>query len=395
MKMKNIIKKQQKTIFIGFMSVALFIICICTVCTAYAADKDNAKTPVDIPGLTYDHSMELSYAEEFSVDYYNDGYALITIDQEGQFLVVPEGKKAPKGLEKDITVIQQPLNNIYLVATSAMDLFRAIDGIDSIRLSGTQENGWYIQEAKDAMESGKMIYAGKYNAPDYELILDEGCGLAIESTMIHHNPEVEEKLEQFGIPVMVERSSYESHPLGRTEWMKLYAVLLGKEDVAEKAFKEQTDKLDKVLTSDDKDTGKTVAFFYINSTGAVNVRKNGDYVSNMIELAGGSYALDDAQTASTSGSSVTLEMERFYATAKDADIIVYNGTIDESVATLNDFVGKNALLPQFKAVKNGNVWVTSADMYQQMTSTADIIDELHGAFTGDDASGFHYLRKLG
>ena len=37
----------------------------------------------DIPGLTYDHSMELSYAEEFSVDYYNDGYALITIDQEG------------------------------------------------------------------------------------------------------------------------------------------------------------------------------------------------------------------------------------------------------------------------------------------------------------------------
>ena len=31
-----------------------------------------------------------------------------------------------------------------------------------------------------------MIYAGKYNAPDYELILDEGCGLAIESTMIHH-----------------------------------------------------------------------------------------------------------------------------------------------------------------------------------------------------------------
>ena len=81
MKMKNIIKKQQKTIFIGFMSVALFIICICTVCTAYAADKDNAKTPVDIPGLTYDHSMELSYAEEFSVDYYNDGYALITIDQ--------------------------------------------------------------------------------------------------------------------------------------------------------------------------------------------------------------------------------------------------------------------------------------------------------------------------
>ena len=105
-----------------------------------------------------------------------------------------------------------------------------------------------------------MIYAGKYNAPDYELILNEGCDLAIESTMIHHNPEVQEKLEQFGIPVMVERSSYESHPLGRTEWMKLYAVLLGKEDVAEKVFKEQTDKLDKVLTADKTDKDRSVLF---------------------------------------------------------------------------------------------------------------------------------------
>ena len=352
MKMKNIIKKQQKTIFIGFMSVALFIICICTVCTAYAADKDNAKTPVDIPGLTYDHSMELSYAEEFSVDYYNDGYALITIDQEGQFLVVPEGKKAPKGLEKDITVIQQPLNNIYLVATSAMDLFRAIDGIDSIRLSGTQENGWYIQEAKDAMESGKMIYAGKYNAPDYELILNEGCGLAIESTMIHHNPEVEEKLEQFGIPVMVERSSYESHPLGRTEWMKLYAVLLGKEDVAEKAFKEQTDKLDKVLTSDDKDTGKTVAFFYINSTGAVNVRKNGDYVSNMIELAGGKNAAEeitDTYWAEISYEQLLAWDPAYIILASDADYTVADVLNDEN-------------LKDCTAVKNGQVYQIPGDV---------------------------------
>ena len=44
-----------------------------------------------------------------------------------------------------------------MVATSAMDLFRAIDGIDSINLSGTKEDGWYIQEAKDAMEQNKMI----------------------------------------------------------------------------------------------------------------------------------------------------------------------------------------------------------------------------------------------
>ena len=66
-----------------------------------------------------------------------------------------------------------------------------------------------------------MYYAGKYNAPDYELILSKACDLAIESTMISHSPEVKEQLEQLGIPVLVERSSYESHPLGRMEWLKL------------------------------------------------------------------------------------------------------------------------------------------------------------------------------
>ena len=41
--------------------------------------------------LTYDHSMELTYAEEFSVDYYNDGYALATVADDGRYLIVPEG----------------------------------------------------------------------------------------------------------------------------------------------------------------------------------------------------------------------------------------------------------------------------------------------------------------
>ncbi|MFQ8841275.1 MAG: hypothetical protein ACLR8P_10565 [Clostridium fessum] len=44
-----------------------------------------------------------------------------------------------------------------------------------------------IPEAKEAMENGSILYAGKYSEPDYERIKPpEGCGLAIENTMILH-----------------------------------------------------------------------------------------------------------------------------------------------------------------------------------------------------------------
>ena len=380
----------KKIISYIFLTLTLVLGCAFAVQAAETEHK-----PADIPGLTFDHSMELSYAKEFNVDYYNDGYALITIDQEGQFLVVPEGKEAPEGLDSDIAVLKQPLNNIYLVATSAMDLFRAIDGIDSIKLSGTKEDGWYIQEAKDAMEQKKMIYAGKYSAPDYELILSKNCDLAIESTMIYHKPEVKEKLEQFGIPVLVEHSSYESHPLGRTEWLKLYGVLLGKEELADKLFQEQVDKLKAI--EDSESTGKTVAFFYINSVGAANVRKSGDYVSKMIELAGGKYIFSDLGAEDDNSlSTMNMQMEEFYAGAKDADYIIYNSTIDGELTDISQMLEKSSLLADFKAVKDGNVWCTNQNLFQETMELGTMIEDIHTMLTSDDPNldTLTYMHKL-
>ena len=348
---------------------------------------------LEIPGLTYDHSMELEYATQFAVDYYQDDYAVITIAQEGSYLVVPEGKEAPEGLDKEIKVLQQPLDHIYLVATSSMDLFRAIDGIGNITLSGTDENGWYIEEAKEAMENGSIQYAGKYSAPDYELILANGCDLAIESTMIYHSPDVREKLEEFGIPVLVEHSSYESDPLGRMEWLKLYAVLLDKEEEADAYFQSQTDMLTDILGAEN--TEKTVAFFSINSNGYVTVRKTGDYISKMIELAGGRYIfqnLGDDNALST----MNMQMEDFYAGACDADYIIYNSAIESELHSLDELLEKSSLLADFKAVKEGNVWCTEKSLFQETTGIATMISDMHTMLTSDDPdlSQLTYMYRL-
>ncbi|MBC8586123.1 ABC transporter substrate-binding protein [Youxingia wuxianensis] len=339
-------------------------------------------------GWQVQSSMDLQYAQNFSVDYYPGDYTLLSISDGSRFLIVPEEGTVPAGIDEDIVILTRPIEDIYLVATSAMCLFDALDALSSIRLSGLQAKDWYISTARKAMEAGDILYAGKYNAPDYELIMSHGASLAIESTMINHAPEVKEKLQEVGIPVLIDQSSYETHPLGRTEWIKLYGALVGKEEVACRLFEEQAAYLQAL--AGEENTGKTVAFFYISSSGYAVARKSGDYITKMIELAGGNYIFENLGDPQKATSTVPLEMEQFYATAKDADFIIYNSTVGGELSSLEELIGKNELLRDFKAVQNGNVWCVEKNLFQETTQLGLMISDIHRMLTENDAS----LNKL-
>lgn len=373
--------------------LALLLLCGCAVTSPEPSETTGEAAPLRFADLEFDHSLTLYYADQFSVDVSREGYQRITVAGTDTYLVVPEGGMVPSGVPQDVTVLPQPLDRIYLVATSAMDLFRELDAIDAIRLSGTDASGWYIDEARRAMEEGRMVYAGKYSAPDYERIVSEGCDLAVESTMIYHNPEVKEQLERFGIPVFVDRSSYESHPLGRMEWIKLYGALLGKEEAAEAFFDRQMAVLAPIL--EQENTGKTVAFFYITSNGAVNVRKSGDYIAKSIQLAGGVYLPRDL-TEENALSTMTIQMETFYRQARDADILIYNSAIDAELQTLDQLLEKSSLLADFKAVQEGNVWCTGKNLFQQSLGLGDLIADLNAILNADEPETpeLTYLHRL-
>lgn len=353
--------------------------------------------------LTYDHSMELSYAENFAVDYYEGGYKLLTTRLNGdRILIVPKHQQAPEDAEALVSpsaegepgkliVLQEPVKNLYLVASSVMDMFAQLDSMDAISMCGLKEEDWYIPAAKQAMKDGTLLYAGKYSQPDYELLLSQNCSMAIENSMIYHTPEVMEKLDEFGIPTLVEYSSYEEHPLGRVEWVRFFGALLDQEEKADQLFEKQKEALKRVET--EESTGKTVAFFYITSNGLVQVRQSTDYIPKMIELAGGKYVFENLGDPDSRRSTVNLQLEDFYDGAQDADFLVYNTTIDRQVQTLEDLLKKCSLLKDFKAVKNHQVWCTTEDMYQQSMSAGNLIEDFHRMLTGDDKET-RYLYRL-
>ena len=338
--------------------------------------------------------MELRYAEQFSVDYYADGTSLITIGGTDRYLLLPEGSEAPDGAAGGVTVLRQPLDCIYLAASSAMDFFRRLELLDTVRMTSTKTSDWSLPEVRAALDEGRMLYAGKYSAPDYELVLSEGADVAVESTMIYHSPETKEQLEALGIPVLVERSSYESDPLGRLEWIKLYGLLAGREEDAAAFFDGEVESL---AGMNAEDTGKTAAFFYLSTGGYAVVRKPGDYISRMIRMAGGAYILpEDIETEDNALSTMKMEMESFYEAARDADVLFYNSTVEGQIDTLDELLSKSELLRNFKAVQEGNVWCTEQNVFQESTGIGGMILDMNRILTGeaDGSDELTYFHKV-
>ncbi|MCR4807705.1 MAG: ABC transporter substrate-binding protein [Lachnospiraceae bacterium] len=360
--------------------------------------------------LVFDKEIERKYAQMFSLALSDEGYTYIHTEGGGDILLLPEGtdpssltvspeESIPdtyKGIEADeddreATVLCKPIDNIYLVSSSAMDIFAALDHeLSDISFCALEKDDWCVDEAVDAMDAGTLKYAGKYSAPDYELLLSGKCGLAIENTMVFHKPGVTEKLNGLGIPVLVELSSYESHPLGRVEWIKLYGLLTGRSDESVKIFDDALKEVEPVLSRmEDENEGSRpkVAFFYVTSNGAVNVRKSSDYISRMTTMAGGDYipatAGDDEDNAL---STVNMQMEAFYSAVRDADILIYNGTVGGSIGSLTDLTGKDKLFADFKAVKEGRVYTTDENLYQRTMSMPRLILDLDKIINDENVS---------
>ncbi len=324
--------------------------------------------------------MELYTAEQLKVECREDGSTLLTLGGKDRYLLLEREAELPADAG-DLTIIRIPVERAYVASSSVPDLFLHCDALDRIRFTSTDESSWRIPQMQEALRDESILYTGKYNAPDYELLLEEGCDLVIENTMILHNPEVKEKLEALGLPVIIEYSSYEPEPLGRVEWIRLYGLLTGHRAEADAFFEEQVNVLENSVS--EVPTGKTAAFFHITSNGAAVVRRSSDYVTKMIELAGGRSPFTDLPEENSALSTMTIQMESFYAQAREADVLIYNSTISGDLERMQDLLSKSSLFEEFKAVQNGEVWCTEQSMFQQSSATAGIIADLHAILSGE------------
>jgi len=303
---------------------------------------------------------------------------------------VPEGKSVPEGLAATVNVLKAPVNTMYVDSSAIVSLMSYIDkGLDPVKFVTIESDGWYIDKVKEYMDQGKIKYAGKYSSPDFEMLTSGGTQMAICTTMVNSLPDMLQKFDELKIPYLVETSSKEDHPLGRVEWLKLIGVITGNEEAANAGYEDQKAKIDAVGKK--PKTGKTVAMFYLASSGNIYVRNNNDYIVKMIRLAGGDYVPADLEPEKTGNTTMTFE--DFYASVRDADYIFFM-SYGLKFKTLEDFKGYNELMKELNAVKNNKIWYTHDAFSQSMHAIGNIIEDMNTVLTAEGDVDTYFLIKM-
>ena len=114
-------------------TIALCLALAMIFCLSSCSKQEEASGDVpQFDGLRYEETVETEFATEFTIYRYQGGYSYITINNGDNIFVVPEGKKAPKDVAKDTVVLNQPIEHIYLPATSVMAHFNGMKALDRI-----------------------------------------------------------------------------------------------------------------------------------------------------------------------------------------------------------------------------------------------------------------------
>lgn len=210
--------------------------------------------------------------------------------------------------------------------------------------------------------------------------------------------EFDQKIIQSGIPVVVSLDHLEASPLARAEWIKFFAVFVGKERMADSIFNNVSVNYEKLRTEAGSIKDKPTVFTELKYGDTWYVPGGNSFMAQMIHDAGANYVWrDDSSTGS-----LPLSFENVFTNANGADFWLNVSMCN----TLNDMVKQDVRYSQFKAYKTKQVFnnnkIVNLNGYSAYWETGMIfpdrlLQDLITIFQHKDSkelSALHYYKQL-
>lgn len=248
--------------------------------TAAATDEEEAAAASDSKKTSTEKAKDLT---EKTKELYEGNVV--------KYLIVPKDVEIPAGLDKDMIVIQLPVEKTYVASEDALKLLdEQLDAAESIKAVGMEQKDCQIENIAKAMEDKKISFDGAFDDLDYKALVKDEIDFAIlpseflpgnakdeedadaadetadtkaedqkddkddkttdekadedktpEELLKEENERLSdtaERLATLTIPMLVDRSADEKTDLAKAEWLKVYGVIFGCEDQANELFKQ-------------------------------------------------------------------------------------------------------------------------------------------------------------
>ncbi|MDH7576540.1 MAG: ABC transporter substrate-binding protein [Bacillota bacterium] len=347
-----------------------FLACILVSSLVLLAGCSKGKTE------TATGAVELRYATGFKIEHLAGGCKQVTDGEGRKLLLVPRGQRPPSGYGS-LPVVYTPVERVVVGSTTQAALLRPLGELGSITGVTTEKEHWYLEAVKEGLEQGRIQLVGSGMGPlDYDRVVALRPDLVLIYTGTPGSPETLRKLEELKVPVAVENSHLEQHPLGRMEWVKFLAAFYGKEEAAAEFFEAAAKRTEEITGEAVKARAKPKVLWGSIYQGKVYVPAGASYAARMIEMAGGDYLFKDLAGAGSS----TVTLEEFYARGKSADVYISSTMPNYGITSIAKIVEQAKVLADLPPVKEGKVWCFQPWYYQAQDKTDEMIADLAAIF---------------
>ncbi|ENN95910.1 Fe3+-hydroxamate ABC transporter periplasmic protein-like protein [Methanocaldococcus villosus KIN24-T80] len=349
---------------------------------------DNSVDIADVVYLfrNYDKFREpVKYAKNIKIKYYDpyghevnpyegDKYAYkVLIDAKDQKFVLinrstPQTeaenyiKLAKSQYGNDVKVLYVPLKRVVIMSSTHIALMEPLNNDGSVisSVKGIMWGGgytWYFNDIKKGLENGSIIDVGSSWNPNWDKIIN----LTPEAIIVYpgySGDAIIEKCKELNLTYIADSEYLENSFLARFEWIKFFAALYNKEDVAKEYFtKVEKNALNVRRITRNGDYVLVAWGKNYPSYGGTYVPKAQSYVAKgIMEDCHADYIFKDIPGTG----SACINYETFADRAKNADIWV----IPSNTKWLTTFKNDHPGYKDFKAVKNGRVFCISDDYWQ-------------------------------
>jgi len=161
-------------------------------------------------------------------------------------------------------------------------------------------------------------------------------------------------IQKTGIPVVINGSWMEEHPIGRAEWIKFIAAFFGTEHRAEKVFQNIKKEYLKASTLAQNTSSSPTVMSGNMFKDVWHVPGGNSYIAQFLEDANTNYLWSDHKNTG----SIALNFESVLEKAKNADLWIGSG----NSKSLKELADKNHRYQTFDAFKNKTVYSSTLKM---------------------------------